>query len=115
MDQILPVALAQWTIAISANKLEKNIFQEVFLKICLRRQLALSFLGGWDAECGYILPGEFDQESRLSLQLIECDALAVAPTIIFQDQMSMDGGFRQKMIHMTLLPQLMSQRDLESP
>ena len=27
MDQILPVALAQWTIAISANKLEKNIFQ----------------------------------------------------------------------------------------
>jgi len=47
MDQILPVALAEWTIAISANKLEKNIFQEVFLKICLRRQSALSFLGGW--------------------------------------------------------------------
>lgn len=45
MDQILPVVLAKWIIAISANELEKNILQEVFLKIRLRRQDVI-FLGG---------------------------------------------------------------------
>lgn len=45
MDQILPVVPAKWIIAISANELEKNILQEVFLKIRLRRQDVI-FLGG---------------------------------------------------------------------